>query len=169
MIRSRILSTAACRPTALLGVPSRGYAIKKSSAAIAAAAALAASKAKKGIEASLGGDQRNQLLKQMLFETPVRQQTTTAEEEAREEIIERAWLQEQERYLAQQHRALERQRLRMAEAHDELKRTSMYLYRGATNFEHGLVFPRQMRAPTDTPATTGWNYNYKAPVPKTST
>ncbi|RKP25826.1 hypothetical protein SYNPS1DRAFT_4144, partial [Syncephalis pseudoplumigaleata] len=108
------------------------------------------------------GDSRNQLLKQMLFETPARQPTITPEDEAREEVIERAWAQEQERYLARQHRAFEVLRERMAEAHDELKRISPYLYRGATNLEHGLVFPRQMRAPTHTPATTGWNYDYKA-------
>ncbi|KAI9598343.1 hypothetical protein BDF19DRAFT_432195 [Syncephalis fuscata] len=152
-----------------LGIQARGYAVKLSaSAAAAAAAAAAATKAKKSIDASLGGDPRNQLLKRMLFETPVRQPTITAEIEERQQVIERAWLQEQERYEAQHRQALERQREHIIEAHNELKQTSMYLYQGATNFEHGLVFPRQMRAPTNTPATTGWNYSFKAPTPKSS-
>jgi large subunit ribosomal protein L40 len=133
-----------------------------------APAAQMSAKARKAVEASLGGDSRNQLLKRILFDTPPREYELSEEQLAKVQVIERAWKLECDRLMNERQRILERQWKKMQEAHDELYKLDKRLYQVANNFEHGKLFPRQMRAPTMTPPTEGWNYAFKAPTNKSS-
>ncbi|RKP09544.1 mitochondrial ribosomal protein L28-domain-containing protein, partial [Thamnocephalis sphaerospora] len=113
-------------------------------------------------DASLGGDPRNQMLKRILFDTPPRTPTVSEEQKAQDQVIERAWALERQRTIDAHHQELARQWAKMEEAHDELLKADARLYRVANNYEHGMAFPRQMRAPTHTPPVGGWNYDFKA-------
>ncbi|RUS21515.1 mitochondrial ribosomal protein L28-domain-containing protein [Endogone sp. FLAS-F59071] len=109
-------------------------------------------------------DARTELIKKVLFELPSREPLELSEEDQeRNETIERAWklvkMIEREARDAE----LERKFRAMREAMLELERTNERLFRGALVRNRHITFPRQMKIPTETPPTAGWDYSYKAP------
>lgn len=109
-------------------------------------------------------DARTELIKKVLFELPSREPLEVSEEDQeRHETIERAWklvkMLERETRDAE----LERKFRAIREAMLELERTNDKLFRGALVRNRHITFPRQMKIPTETPPTAGWDYNYKAP------
>lgn len=111
------------------------------------------------------------------------------------DTIERAWLLQQRHVRKQREAELARKFARMKEAMDVLLQLDPVLYKEAnkqedprvrTQIEHELaqtlkgpekramearirgLFPRDLRAPTDTPSRDGWNYDWTPGRPTTS-
>ncbi|RUS32973.1 mitochondrial ribosomal protein L28-domain-containing protein [Jimgerdemannia flammicorona] len=110
-------------------------------------------------------DVRTDLIKKVLFELPPREPLELSEEDQeRHETIERAWKLVKMLEREARDADLERKFRKMREAMVELERTNPKLFRGAMLGNRHVTFPRQMKIPTETPATEGWNYSYKPPI-----
>ncbi|KAL0092627.1 mitochondrial ribosomal protein L28-domain-containing protein [Phycomyces blakesleeanus] len=113
------------------------------------------------------GDQRLEVIRRVLFESPARASIIELEGEALEkhETIERAWKLHKMREREQRQRTLERQFRAMSLAMTELEKTSDRLFKGALVKSRHTTYPKQAKIPSETPSPHGWDYAYKAPEP----
>ncbi|KAJ1990531.1 hypothetical protein H4R33_001674 [Dimargaris cristalligena] len=115
-------------------------------------------------------DRRHDVIKRVLFETEPRPEIPpTPEDLARHETIERAWQLYTTQQATQRDLASRAKFERIQTAFEELRQTDYRLFKGAVNKDTTLLFPRAMKAPTETPPTKGWNYSYVPPPPAKST
>ncbi|CAG8481565.1 17152_t:CDS:2 [Dentiscutata heterogama] len=109
-------------------------------------------------------DTRYQIIKRILYETPKPELPKMTEQDLeRHETIDRAWKlflrnqqEERENELAAKYRMLN-------EANIELEKLGPRLFNSAQMGNKIMMFPRQMKIPTETPPLNGWNYDYKPP------
>ncbi|KAF0519680.1 Mitochondrial ribosomal protein subunit L28 [Gigaspora margarita] len=107
-------------------------------------------------------DTRYQIIKRILYETPKTELPKMTEQDLeRHETIDRAWKlflrnqqEERENELAAKYRKLN-------EANLELEKLGPRLFNSAQIGNKIMMFPRQMKIPTETPPLNGWNYDYK--------
>ena len=122
---------------------------------------------KKSGGSSLNGDARNDLIKKVLFDAPVRPPVRlTSEDMARHETIEHAWKLVRQQRKQEQTESLARKFEMMRKANAELEVTSPLLFKHSQTKERNAVFPRQLRTLTDTPPKQIWNYREAAVTPK---
>ncbi|KAG0166740.1 hypothetical protein DFQ28_008637 [Apophysomyces sp. BC1034] len=116
-------------------------------------------------QTSGGGDQRLEVIRRVLFESPTRTASFELEGQAleRHETIERAWKLHKMRLREQRQRVLERQFRTMNLAMTELEKTNDRLFKGALVKSRHMTYPKQAKIPTETPSQQGWDYSYKAP------
>ncbi|KAI9179404.1 hypothetical protein H9P43_004723 [Blastocladiella emersonii ATCC 22665] len=130
-----------------------------------AAAANAGASKKKGSTA-IGGDSRYPLLKEYLIAphaAPAAPSEADADEHA---VIERAWKLAESQRLA----ALEKDRAakyaRLREAMLELEKADPVRFAAALEKDgEDMYFPRLLKAPTETPAKSGWDYRVESASP----
>ncbi|CAG8456449.1 hypothetical protein C2G38_2105528 [Gigaspora rosea] len=109
-------------------------------------------------------DTRYQIIKRILYETPKPELPKMTEQDLeKHETIDRAWKlflrnqqEERENELAAKYRMLN-------EANLELEKLGSRLFNSAQIGNKIMMFPRQMKIPTETPPLNGWNYDYKPP------
>ncbi|CAG8584573.1 12091_t:CDS:1 [Cetraspora pellucida] len=108
-------------------------------------------------------DTRYQIIKRILYETPKPELPKMTEQDLeRHQTIDRAWKlflrnqqEKRENELAAKYRMLN-------EANIELEKLGPRLFNSA-QMGNKIMFPRQMKIPTETPPLNGWNYDYKPP------
>jgi hypothetical protein len=111
-------------------------------------------------------DTRYEVIKRILYETPKPDLPQFTEEDLeRHETIERAWQlylrnkrEVKSKELAAKYRMLN-------EANMQLEQISKSLFISAQLGNKTMLFPGQMKIPTETPPLNGWNYDY-IPFPK---
>ncbi|CAG8710474.1 8722_t:CDS:1, partial [Scutellospora calospora] len=109
-------------------------------------------------------DTRYEIIKRILYETPKPELPKMSEKDLeRHQTIDRAWKlfirnqqEERENELAAKYRMLN-------EANIELEKLGPRLFNSAQMGNKTIMFPRQLKVPTETPPLNGWNYNYKPP------
>ncbi|KAI8334362.1 mitochondrial ribosomal protein L28-domain-containing protein [Chlamydoabsidia padenii] len=113
------------------------------------------------------GDNRIEVIRRVLFESPQRPPTMIPlEGEALEQhnTIERAWKLHVMRERERKQRTLEKQFRSLHQAMTELEKTSDRLFKGAIVKSRHVTYPKQAKIPTETPSAQGWDYSYKAPT-----
>ncbi|OZJ04707.1 hypothetical protein BZG36_01818 [Bifiguratus adelaidae] len=117
---------------------------------------------------SSSNDHRNDLIKKVLFELPPRPPITRSEEDTiRHNTITAAYKLHLTRQREERQAGLSRKFRMIQKAMDELETTNKKLYNAARTKERGILFPRQIRMATDTPAVSGWQYSYSGPAKTT--
>ncbi|KAI8098937.1 mitochondrial ribosomal protein L28-domain-containing protein [Halteromyces radiatus] len=111
------------------------------------------------------GDNRLEVIRRVLFESPQRPSIVSLEGEAlqQHDTIERAWKLHTMRERERKQRTLEKQFRSLHQAMSELEKTSDRLFKGAIVKSRHITYPKQAKIPTETPPTQVWDYNYKAP------
>ncbi|KAJ1819399.1 hypothetical protein LPJ56_003653, partial [Coemansia sp. RSA 2599] len=115
--------------------------------------------ASRGGPSHLSSDPRYEAMKQIMFQEEPRQLPKLTEEDLeRHQTILRAV--EVMRMEDRRKRRLERERkfAAMEAAYEALEAADPRLYKAACIKENNVVFPRQMRVPTETPAKKIWDY-----------
>ncbi|ORX47783.1 hypothetical protein DM01DRAFT_1339010 [Hesseltinella vesiculosa] len=115
-------------------------------------------------QSSGSGDNRVDMIRRVLFESPQRPQSAPLEGDAlqQHETIERAWKLHIMRERERRQRSLEKQFRSLHVAMTELEKTSDRLFKGASVKSRHITYPKQAKIPTDTPSTKVWDYSYKA-------
>ncbi|KAJ2888764.1 hypothetical protein FB639_000412 [Coemansia asiatica] len=137
----------------------------RTQAALHRATATTRGAAKREKAASRGGpshltsDPRYESIKQIMFQEEPRQlPKLTSEDLERHQTILRAWevVRMEERRKRRGEREIKFKA--MERAYEALEDVDQRLFRAACVREANVVFPRQMRVPTETPAKKIWNY-----------
>lgn len=103
-------------------------------------------------------DTRNDIIRKALFDAPLREvDEFDAEELKRHEIIESAWELYSSNKRAEHQAQLNSKYLRMQQAANKLSELNEELYKASQVANHSLLFPKQMKIPTETPANVIWN------------
>ncbi|CAI2174228.1 1644_t:CDS:1 [Funneliformis geosporum] len=109
-------------------------------------------------------DTRYEVIKRILFETPKPELPNFTEEDLeRHETIERAWklfLRNQREAKSEEMSAKYRM---LNEANIQLEQISKSLFDAAQLGNKTMLFPGQLKIPTETPSLSGWNYDYIPP------
>ncbi|KAJ1906163.1 hypothetical protein IWQ60_012140 [Tieghemiomyces parasiticus] len=109
-------------------------------------------------------DRRHDVIRQVLFEAQPRKPVPqTAEDEARHEVIERAWKLFCDTQAKEREMASERKFAKMHDAFEELRHIDYPVFYSAAMKDNTLLFPRALKAPTETPSLKTWNYEFKHP------
>ncbi|KAJ3025955.1 UNVERIFIED_CONTAM: hypothetical protein HDU68_006427 [Siphonaria sp. JEL0065] len=116
-------------------------------------------------------DKRMQVVRDILYPNPVNQPTPPAlevsvESLSQREIIERMWCHIKTKEAVATEERLARKYIRMRAAMEELKLNHPDLFKGtgqvtSSAIDQGETFPRRLRVPTETPPTSGWEYEKK--------
>lgn len=111
-------------------------------------------------------DTRYEVIKRILYETPKTDLPQFTEEDLeRHETIERAW----QLYLRNKREAKSKELAAkynmLNEANMQLEQINKFLFLSAQLGNKTMLFPGQMKIPTETPPLNGWNYDY-IPSPK---
>ncbi|RIA83315.1 hypothetical protein C1645_786671 [Glomus cerebriforme] len=106
-------------------------------------------------------DTRYEVIKRILYETPKPELPQFTEEDLeRHETIERAW----QLYLRNKRevkcREMEAKYRMLNEANIKLEQISKSLFVSAQLGNKTVLFPGQLKIPTETPPLNGWNYDY---------
>ncbi|KAJ1830419.1 hypothetical protein LPJ63_004939 [Coemansia sp. RSA 2711] len=103
---------------------------------------------------------RYELMKQILYQQPPRELPVASDEDVeRHMAILRAEKIHKMTASAQRRAERERKFAAMVDAYDALAKADPRLYEAACKQETTVVFPRQMRVPTETPPVKLWDYS----------
>ncbi|KAI9146144.1 hypothetical protein BKA69DRAFT_1047621 [Paraphysoderma sedebokerense] len=122
---------------------------------------------KKGKATHVGGDSRYVLIKQVLYDSSIKQVPSPSEDQVDQHtVISKAWgiLRNEENL--RREADMKKKYERMREAMLDLEKSYPELFEKAMekdSVDESLYFPRLMKAPTETPATQLWNYDYTPP------
>ncbi|KNE58196.1 hypothetical protein AMAG_05008 [Allomyces macrogynus ATCC 38327] len=155
------MSLLAVRPAALARLartPFAAVTTNRSASSFGNKPAAGAAK-KKGSSNAIGGDSRYPLLKEYLYASHAEVDGVAEVDADVHATIERAWSVAQRDLAAQRHADLAAKYRRLREAMVTLEQVDPDRFATAMDREgEDQYFPRLLKAPTETPAKTGWDY-----------